>query len=69
MIKSASTRPRRKLDSPETLVAIAHAAHAVGDACLEQSAKRSLHEQFGITIKFGQSGVRRKQSEEARSHD
>lgn len=39
-------------DSPATLVAIARAAHVVGDRELESVAKRQLSERFGIEISF-----------------
>lgn len=52
MTATTQARPAGKLDSPETLVAIARAAHVAGDRRLEQAAKRRLQEQFGITIKF-----------------
>jgi hypothetical protein len=38
--------------SPSELVAIAKAAHAIGDRELERAAKRELAEQHGIDIKF-----------------
>ncbi len=41
-----------ELRSPSDLVAIARAAHAVGDRDLERSAKRTLLASFGIAIKF-----------------
>ena len=42
----------QQLKSPAELVAIARAAHIVGDRDLERSAKHELLEQFGIEIKF-----------------
>lgn len=39
--------------SPAELVAIANAAHRIGDKQLEQSAKRELKSRFDIEIKFG----------------
>jgi hypothetical protein len=44
--------PREYLNSPPALVAIARAAHAVGDRDLERAAKTELVESFGITIRF-----------------
>jgi hypothetical protein len=38
--------------SPAELVAIARAAHAVGDRDLERSVKIELRESFGIEIRF-----------------
>jgi hypothetical protein len=49
------------LRSPATLVAIARAAHVVGDRDLEKSAKRELAESFGIEIKFPKAARRESQ--------
>lgn len=44
--------------SPAELVAIANAAHRIGDRELERTAKRELKDRFDIEIRFGRK-VRR----------
>ena len=42
-------------NSPSELVAIARAAHEVGDAGLKRSAVRQLRDEFGICITFARN--------------
>lgn len=42
----------RCADSPAALVAIARAAHEVGDRELERAAKRELLDRFGVVLTF-----------------
>ena len=44
----------QRMRSPADLVAIARAAHLVGDQELECSARQMLREQFGIGLTFHQ---------------
>jgi hypothetical protein len=51
-IMTATVTENRIGDSLAALVAIANAAHRIGDTYLERSAKRELQERFGIKVTF-----------------
>ena len=53
MAESFATAAKR-LTSPANLVAIAHAAHRIGDRSLLASSRRVLRTQFGIEIRFAE---------------
>jgi hypothetical protein len=48
----AAAAPKQTLEDPPSLLAIANAAHRVGDRDLERAARRLLREQFGIEVSF-----------------
>lgn len=52
-MKTAGPIPEHThLSDPATLVAVARAAHAIGDRGLERTARQALRDQHGIEITF-----------------
>jgi hypothetical protein len=57
--------PHLPLTDPATLLAIAHAAHRMGDRYLERAARKLLREGHGIVVSFCRVNDRKKRAPDA----